>query len=218
MHRNECCQQEETFKVFTTVRLLKLLRGRQPHRTTALNDGSGHVTMIPFILGGNILLGTAFIGPGTERPDWSAPAKWTQPASVGMPYLPGMRGDHFSRNHTKVFATESGSNCSELLEYMLLHWIFPEWRSIHPEGPLVILQDAPNAHKWTRELCEYCAENEIFIVKFPHNSTTMTQCLDVWWFKAFRAQYRIAVENLKAAWEFSCGYLDYSFECVFRES
>jgi hypothetical protein len=125
MHRNECCQQEETLKVFTTVRLLKLLRGRQPHRTTALNDGSGHVTMIPFILGGNILLGTAFIGPGKERADWSAPAKWTQPASVGMPYLPGMRGDHFSRNHTKVFATESGSNCSELLEYMLLHWIFP---------------------------------------------------------------------------------------------
>jgi hypothetical protein len=94
--------------------------------------------------------------------------------------------------------------------------IIPEWRKIHPEGPLVILQDAPNAHGWTQGLCEYCAVNEIFIVKFPHNSTTMTQCLDVHWIKAFRAQYRIALENFKAAWEFEGAYLDYSFECVFR--
>ena len=95
--------------------------------------------------------------------------------------------------------------------------IIPEWRSIHPDGPLVILQDAPNAHSWTLRLCEFCAENEIFIVKFPHNSTTMTQCLDVHWIKAFRAQYRIAIENLKAAWEFQYAYLDYSFEVCFRD-
>ncbi len=150
------------------------------------------------------------------KPDWSAPSKWTEPAVGGMPYLPGMRRDHFTGKQTRVFATESGSNNKDLLEHMLLTWIFPSWREIHPEGPLIILQDAPNCHGWTLKLCEYCAANEIFIVKFPHNSTTMTQCLDVWWFKAFRKQYRLALDNLRAAWEFQCGFLDYSFECQFR--
>jgi hypothetical protein len=55
--------EQESKTVFTTVEWLKKLRGRTPHRTLALNDGSGNVSMIPFILGGNILLGTAFIGP-----------------------------------------------------------------------------------------------------------------------------------------------------------
>jgi hypothetical protein len=113
---------KELVEVFTSIALLKTLKGRTPHRTTSLNDGSGNVTMIPFILGGNILLGTAFIGAGPEKPDWTAPSKWTQRAAVGMPYLPGMRADHFESNHTKVFATESGSNISHLLEFMLLDW------------------------------------------------------------------------------------------------
>ena len=116
---------EETLQVFTSVSLLKLLRGRTPHRTTALNDGSGNVTMIPFILGGNILLGDAFIGAvpaGSVKPDWSAPAKWTQRNANGMPFLPGMRADHFEGKRTRVFATESGSNNSNLLEYMLIEW------------------------------------------------------------------------------------------------
>ncbi len=80
-----------------------------------------------------------------------------------MPYLPGMRADLFG-DRTRVFGTESGSNNKDLLEHMLLSWIFPEWRKIHPEGPLIILQDAPRCHGWTQRLCEYCAENEIFIV------------------------------------------------------
>jgi hypothetical protein len=116
---------EETLQAFTAISLLKLLRGRIPHRTTALNDGSGNVTLIPFILGGNILLGDAFIGAvkeGSVKPDWSAPAKWTQRAAVGMPFLPGMRGNHFDGKRTRVFATESGSNNSNLLEYMLIEW------------------------------------------------------------------------------------------------
>ena len=130
---------EETSLVFTTVRLLKLLKGRILQRTVALNDGKGNLTKIPFILGGNILLATAFIGAGPVRADWSAPAQLMQQSTGGMPYLPGMRPDHFTVTHTRVFATESGSNCSELLKYMLLEWIIPEWRNIHPEGPLVIL-------------------------------------------------------------------------------
>ena len=116
---------EETLQAFTTISLLKLLRGRIPHRTTALNDGSGNVTMIPFILGGNILLADAFIGvvpAESVKPDWSAPAKWTQRNANGMPFLPGMRADHFEGKRTRVFATESGSNNSMLLEYMLIEW------------------------------------------------------------------------------------------------
>ncbi len=55
--------EQESKTVFTAVDWLKKLKGRTPHRTLALNDGSGNVSMVPFILGGNILLATAFIGP-----------------------------------------------------------------------------------------------------------------------------------------------------------
>ncbi len=120
-HRGEYAEEDQL--VFTTIRLLKLLKGKSPQRCVALNDGKGSLTKIPFILGGNILLATAFIGANSPvKDDWSAPAKWTQRAAVGMPYLPGMRADHFTGTHTRVFATESGSNCAELLEFMLVEW------------------------------------------------------------------------------------------------
>jgi hypothetical protein len=151
------------------------------------------------------------------KDDWSAPAAWTEPGKAGMPFLPGMSHDHFTNGKTRVFATESGSNNKDLSEYMLITWIIPLWRQIHPEGPLCILQDAPRAHGWTPRLCEFCAKNEVFIIKFPHNSTTMTQCLDVHFFKTFRKHYRDALENLRAAWEYVSGYLDYSFKCRFRK-
>ena len=213
--------EKQDLQVFVSKGLLKLLKGRTPVRSLCLNDGSGNVTMIPFILGGGIHMATAFIGPVSAaqvQPDWSAPEKWTEPATAGMPYLPGMRHDHFKTNKTRVFATESGSNNKDLLEYMLIQWIIPEWRKMHPTGPLVILQDAPHAHGWTQKLCKYCAENEIIIIKFPHNSTTMTQCLDVYFFKCFRKIYRTALENLRAAWEYSCAFLDYTFVCRFQEA
>ena len=115
-----------------------------------------------------------------------------------MPFLPGMKHDFFKTNNVRVFATESGSNNKDLLEFMIVSWIIPLWREYHATGPLVILQDAPRAHGWTPELCEFSAKNEVFIAKFPHNSTTMTQCLDVHYFKAFRKIYRELCENLRA--------------------
>ena len=40
--------------VFVTKELLKALKGLASVRVMALNDGSGHVTLLPFILGGAI--------------------------------------------------------------------------------------------------------------------------------------------------------------------
>jgi hypothetical protein len=57
--------ENKNLTVFTSKALLKLLRGRVPARTVALGDGSCNLTMIPFILGGNIRLATAFIGAVT---------------------------------------------------------------------------------------------------------------------------------------------------------
>jgi hypothetical protein len=206
-------------QVFVNRKLLKALRGKASVRLMALNDGSGNVTAIPFILGGNITLATAHIGPVCDtqvKADWSAPEAWTEPARCGLPFLPGIHPDHFKREDVRVFATESGSNNKELIEFMLTTWIFPLWRKLHPVGPLVVLQDAPHCHGWSERLCQYCSDNGIFIVKFPHNSTTMTQCLDVWFFKTFRRHYRFACENLRAAWEFERAYLDMNMMCCFK--
>ncbi len=212
--------EKKDLTVFVFKELLKILKGLAPVRVMSLNDGSGNTTMIPFILGGAIRLATAFIGPVAEtqvKEDWAAPASWTEPARSGIPFPPGIHREHFQREDVRVFATKSGSNNKELSAFMLMTWIIPLWRRMHPEGPLVMLQDAPNCHGWSEELCQFCADNNIFIVKFPHNSTTMTQCLDVWFFKAFRKLYRKACENLRAAWEFQHGFLDMQMECSFRK-
>ncbi len=150
--------------MFVTKELIKLLKGLAdiaPVRVMSLNDGSGNVTMIPHILGGVITLATAFIGPVNEsqvKEDWSAPASWTELACSGIPFPPEIHCQHFQREDGKVFATESGSNNKELSAFMLMTWIIPLWRRVHPDGPLVILQDAPNCHSWSKELCQYCAD------------------------------------------------------------
>jgi hypothetical protein len=210
--------EKKDMAVFINKDLLKSLQGKAAVRVMVLNDGSGNVTMIPFVLGGALRLATAFIGPVTAsqvKEDWSAPDAWTEPARSGIPFPPGIHREHFQREDIKVFATESGSNNKELAAHMLMKWIIPLWRHMHPTGPLIILQDAPHCHGWLEEFCQFCAQNDIFVVKFPHNSTTMTQCLDVWFFKAFRKLYRKACENLRAAWEFQHGYLDMNMECCF---
>ena len=58
--------EKKDLTVFTSRELLKELGGRAPVRALALNDGSGNVTLIPFILGGGIMLATGFIGPVAE--------------------------------------------------------------------------------------------------------------------------------------------------------
>ena len=58
--------EKKDLSVFTSRDLLKELGGRAPVRCLALNDGSGNVTLIPFILGGGIMLATGFIGPVAE--------------------------------------------------------------------------------------------------------------------------------------------------------
>ena len=55
--------EKTDLEVFTSKDLLRLLAGRSSVRTLAMNDGSGNVTLIPFILGGGILLAAGFIGP-----------------------------------------------------------------------------------------------------------------------------------------------------------
>jgi hypothetical protein len=157
------------------------------------------------------------------KADWSAPASWTEPARSGIPFPPGIHRDHFQRDDVKVFATEYGSNNKELIAHMLMTWIILVILQDVPQS----LQDVPHCHGWCEELCQFCADNDIFIqfcadndifiVKFPHNSTTITQCLDVWFFKAFRKLYRKASENLRAAWEFQNGFLDMQMECCFSK-
>ncbi len=53
--------------MFVSKELLKLLEGRASVRQMALNDGSGNVSIISFLLGDNTKLATAFIGAVTEK-------------------------------------------------------------------------------------------------------------------------------------------------------
>ena len=58
--------------MFVSKELLKLLEGRASVRQMALNDGSGNVSIIPFLLGDNTKLATAFIGAVTEKQVFAA--------------------------------------------------------------------------------------------------------------------------------------------------
>jgi hypothetical protein len=58
--------EKKDLTVFTSKELLKELGGRAPVRSLALNDGTGNVTLIPYILGGGIMLAVGFIGAVAE--------------------------------------------------------------------------------------------------------------------------------------------------------
>jgi hypothetical protein len=70
----------------------------------------------------------------------------------------------------------------EVLDAFLTEMVIPAMRREVPTGPLVIAMDAPNCHGRTTELRTFLSRHDVKLLLPPHNSSTLTQTLDIGWF------------------------------------
>ena len=206
----------------TTVKKLKK-RGHQMLRSMSLNDSQeGPSSSCNWILASGQLLAKTPIGkapPGFNIPeDFSGPPEWTMPATHnGEPFLPGMSKDYFTKGNSRVYCTASGSNNAECFAHMFMFTVYPLWRAMVPDGPLMLIYDSCHAHNWTEELAAFCGDHEIHIVKLFHNTTTRTQALDCGFNLEWREIVHTAQNNLIAAGIFKHAYLNRNMKCKFRD-
>jgi hypothetical protein len=205
----------------TTIERIKK-RGYTMLRPMCLNDSAeGPSSACNWILASGDVLAKTPIGkapPGYVIPeDFSAPAEWTMPATHGgEPFLPGMSKDYFITGNTRVYCTPSGSNNSACFAHMFMFTVYPLWRKMVPDGPLMLIYDSCHAHNWTEELASFCGSHDVHIVKLFHNTTTRTQPLDCGFNLAWRNIVHSAQDNLIAAGIFKHAYLDRSMICKFQ--
>ena len=206
----------------TTVKKLKK-KGYQMLRPMSLNDSrEGPSSSCNWILASGQLLAKTPIGkapPGFVIPDdFSGPAEWTMPATHnGEPFLPGMSKNYFSQGNSRVYCTASGSNNASCFAHMFMFTVYPLWRAMVPDGPLMLIYDSCHAHNWTEELAKFCGNHEVHIVKLFHNTTTRTQALDCGFNLEWREIVHTAQNNLIAAGIFKNAYLNRNMKCKFRD-
>jgi hypothetical protein len=198
-------------------------KGRVQLRPMSLNDSNeGPSSSCNWILASGQVLAKTPIGkapPGFDIPeDFSGPAEWTMPATHnGEPFLPGMSKDYFTKGNSRVYCTASGSNNAACFAHMFMFTVYPLWRALVPDGPLMLIYDSCHAHNWTEELAAFCGNHDVHIVKLFHNTTTRTQPLDCGFNLEWREIVHTAQDNLIAAGIFKNAYLDRNMKCKFRD-
>jgi hypothetical protein len=171
--------------VLTSRTAMKCKRGKAV-RSRAMKDGNGPLTFVPALRGDGVIICTAFLSTG-ECP--------TPPLYFGE-LLPGL-GNPFSDPVTcRLFATKAGSMTTEVLEAFLTEMVIPAMRRDVPDGPLVIVMDAPSCHGRTTELRAFLSRHDVKLLLLPHNSSTLTQMLDIGWFLYWRDEYQSCADAL----------------------
>jgi hypothetical protein len=206
--------------VTTIERISK--RGYTMLRPMTLNDSEeGPSSACNWILASGDLLAKTPIGKAPQGyvipEDYAAPEEWTMPATHGgEPFLPGMSKDYFTNGNTRVYCTPSGSNNAACFAHMFMFTVYPLWRKMVPDGPLMLIYDSCHAHNWTEALASFCGSHDVHIVKLFHNTTTRTQPLDCGFNLAWRSIFHSAQDNLIAAGIFKHAYLNRSMCCKFQ--
>jgi hypothetical protein len=207
---------------FTTVNRI-VASNREQLRHLDMDSGyDGGASANPWLLASGKILAKTPIGkapPGHDPgPNFTAPPAWTTPATHdGQPFLPGMSRDYFTHGNTRVYCTATGSNNKECMTRMFIDFVYPKWRQLVPEGPLLWAFDSCRAHGWTEELARFCGEHDVHILKLFHNTTTKTQPADCGFNMAWRQVLHELTDNFIAAASFKNGYLTTSMVCAFRD-
>ncbi len=171
--------------VLTTRTAMKAKRGRAV-RSRAIGNGNGPLSFVPALRGDGVVVSTAFLSTG----------ECANPPLYGGELLPGL-GNPFADPVTcRIFATKSGSMTQEVLEAFLTQMVIPAMRRDVPTGPLVIVMDAPSCHGRTTELRTFLSRHGVKLLLLPHNSSTLTQMLDIGWFLNWRDEYQATADAL----------------------
>ena len=143
-----------------------------PHMVTqSLTSDVPHVTFVPTVLGDGTKLKSAYVlkvgGEGSEFQ-----ARWLKP-----PFLPGFNAGWFAALFFAV--TLSGYMTLELFKLLMMSFIIPQWRALVPLGPLLLIMDYPDFHGLCAELTLFLVKQGVMLWTLPHESSTLTQSLDV---------------------------------------
>ena len=116
-----------------------------PLRSASVGEGDGHITAVSIILGDGDRLPNAYI--------YASQGQNVQPAVMCGPYLPGLDWKHMS----KVFfsSTVSGFIDLALFKMMLITFYIPLWRNKFPTGPLLLIADFPEVHRFDADLAVF---------------------------------------------------------------
>ena len=82
-----------------------------------------------------------------------------------------------------------------LFKLLMTSYIIPMWRSLVPEGPLLFIMDFPDFHHLCPEMTMYLLKNGIILWTLPHESSTLTQSLDVVAFGLLQKKLNIYITN-----------------------
>jgi hypothetical protein len=171
--------------VLTNRTAMKGKRGKAV-RSRAMKSGNGPLSFVPALRADGVVISTAFLSTG----------ECANPPLYNGELLPGL-GNPFADPVTcRIFATKSGSMTQEVLEAFLTEMVVPAMRREVPIGPLVIAMDAPNCHGRTTELRTFLSRHDVKLLLPPHNSSTLTQMLDIGWFLNWRDEYQASADAL----------------------
>ena len=140
--------------------------------TQALTSDVPHVTFVPTVLGDGTKLKSAYVlKVGSEGSEFQA--RWLRP-----PHLPGFTPAWFAALFFAV--TLSGYMTLELFKLLMMSHIIPQWRAlVGPLGPLLLIMDYPDFHHLCPELTLFLITQGVMLWTLPHESSTLTQSLDV---------------------------------------
>ena len=175
--------------------------GKAPVRVRVLNDGNGPLTMVPALRADGVVPAVGFLTAG---------ACLTPQAAQGEALLlPGVPADIFADGlKARIYETPCGSMNVATLELFLLDQVIPAMRKDVPTGCLVVVLDAPRCHGRTTNLRNQLKKHQVCLLLLPHNSSTLTQALDVDWFKPWRAEYQAAADALLEVSKYSEAFLN----------
>ncbi len=196
-------------KAVTTLRRIKKKQRRfgkrRELRTRVLAAGKGKASLVACIGADAVIISSSYLIAGKEVPN-----ALLAPHEDGSDFLPGIGADYFKDTmRVRVYATAKGSMTREVLAEIISEQILPSWRKRIPQGPLVLLLDAPKAHRPNAKFLQTIIDDsELYIIFFPHCTSHVLQPCDLEFFLQINKKTDEVYRNLLTCSRFANAYLD----------